>query len=566
MLSTHFSAEVQEALNYKISEVQTIKDQLALLDVKIDRYDTIIQNIDKKIVPLIDEINVAVSSVKTAYDNLVSIGCSNNLYWEMTSKKCYDYYYDYGISEHCKTTYTCVKNPNLTSNPYYGVKYYRKPQNQDYGSNIVREFSGTISTGSTILAVLGIDGTSNLALGDFIVDNIDNPTVFYENNLPTIVGFGTTSVVNSTIDFEGSVSYGSTIIASIGVGSTGQINLGDTITLPTVLDQGTIIVGFGTTTITIDNVWDPGSGTFISTSAITSSLIVSIPATMTTGLGTFKVGPLQSYPGLFLSTSANIDATNSNFTDIRTTQVSYTTFDYTNNPIDPVTVGIIDNKTIGYGNSVVKVANGYPSGPYQWHQVMTSSFANKADGELNDGERYLRNTYPEPNCGAGNANYYPGDLSWPGIVNFTYNEMGQMISSSFTYANEGDKVIVSYGQTTNVGYAYSTKTITNPNCVSYGNSTFAAIQSRNAIIAKNEPQIDNLVASSTALRGLRDILESRAFSMLQGRINGDIEVNNLTQSLKIIQSTDYTQFEPTNYYYNVEEGKYNSSTIGVATN
>ena len=56
MISTNFIAEQQQELDYKITEVQMLKDQLTLMDVRIDRYDTIIGNIDKQIIPLIDEI------------------------------------------------------------------------------------------------------------------------------------------------------------------------------------------------------------------------------------------------------------------------------------------------------------------------------------------------------------------------------------------------------------------------------------------------------------------------------------------------------------------------------
>jgi hypothetical protein len=87
MISTNFIAEQQEELDYKTAEVQMIKDQLTLMDVKIDRYDTIIGNIDKQIIPLVDEINVAITSVKTAYDNRIAAGCRSDLYWEETSTK-----------------------------------------------------------------------------------------------------------------------------------------------------------------------------------------------------------------------------------------------------------------------------------------------------------------------------------------------------------------------------------------------------------------------------------------------------------------------------------------------
>jgi len=564
MISTHFIAEQQEELDHKIAEVEMIKDQLTLMDVKIDRYDSIISNIDKQIIPLIDEINVAITSVKTAYDNRIANKCKNNLYWELTSTQSYGGRY---AAE--ETVYTCKKNPSVGINyGYYGAKYYRKPHNQDYGSNIVREFFGTIGAGSTILGVLGIEGTSNLLVGDNIVDNIDNPTIF-PIDLPTIVGFGTTSIAGVTTDFGGSVSSGSTIIANVGVGTTVGINTGDSITLSGVLNPSTKVVGFGTTSITVNNVWDPVSGKFISTSSVAKSLIVSIPA-VATGTGTFKVGPLVTYPALILSGPAQIDATNTNFTDIRTTQTSSTVFDYSNNPIDPVTIGIMGSGTIGLGHKLVRVNNGSPIGPFQWHEIMTADFASKSDSELNDTEKYLRTTYPEPACGASYAEYYPGDTSWPIKYNYFYSEFGIKIDSSTTssYAQEGDTVVVGFGLTIpfDIGTT-STKppgAASNSDCTNiYDAAITAAEVSRDAIIARNLPKIDFLLNASAPLRDMRDTMESRAFGLLQGRVHGDTEINKLKDNLVILHAADYAPFEPPVYYFDATTGKLVSSQVGV---
>lgn len=567
MLSTHFVSDLQEELKYKKAEVIAIKDQLALMDVKIDRYDTIIENIDKQVIPLFNEINVAISSVKTAYDNRISAKCRSNLYWEVTSTTSYTYEGQTTTT----TTYTCKKNPATRINyGYYGLKYYRKPQNQDYGANIVREFSGSISAGSTILAVFGEDGTSSLLDGDLIVDNIDSPIVFESNNLPSIVGFGTTTVAYPTIDFEGVATFGSNIIGGTGAGSTLSVNIGDFIILPTLLKDGTKVVGFGTTSVTIDNVWDPGSGTFISTTAASSGLIISLPAEAT-GFGTFKIGPPQDYPALFLSTSANITAVDSFFTDIRNTQTSYTEFDYSNNPIDPVTIGIIDANSVGYGHTVRRVNNGAPKGPFQWEEVMTASFANKPKEKLNESEKYLKSKYKEPKCGFGSAVYYVGDFSWPIIISNVYSQDGALISSSSTYATEGTQVVVGSGSINSS--TVSTTSVKPPGAASnsqctnvYDAAIPVAESNRDAVMSRNLSKIDALIASSLPLREVRDTLESRAFSMLQGRIYGDVEINNLKKNIKAMQSADYTPFEPQSHCYVVENGKYNSSSIGVSPN
>ena len=564
MISTNFISEQQEELDYKTAEVQMIKDQLTLMDVRIDRYDAIIGNIDKQIIPLVDEVNDAITSVKTAYDNRIAAGCKSDLYWEVTSTKSYT-----GFFPIVETVYTCKKNPSVrTDYGYYGAKYYRRPQNQDYGSNIVREFLGTIGSGTTTLAVLGIDGTSNLLVGDDIVDNIDSPVVFSSNNLPTIIGFGTISIAGVTTDFGGSVSLGSTIIANVGVGTTIGINTGDSISLSGILTTGTRVVGFGTTTITVNNVWNSTTGTFITTSATAKSLIVSIPA-VGTGTGTFKVGPLVTYPTLILDAVALSTATNANFTNIRTTQIDSTTFDYSNNPIDPVTVGILNSNTISLGHKLVKVNNGSPIGPFQWQEVMTADFASKSDAQLNDSERYLRTTYPEPACGAGYARYYPGNTEWPIKYTYTYGFGGYPPSSSdATYAQEGDTITVGFGLTSLFGIGYANVSSINPSagvCNPLDAAITAAEASRDAILSRNLSKIDSLIAASNPLREMRNTMESRAFAMLQGRVYGDVEVNKLKQNLSILKSTDYTSFEPPTYYFDATTGKLVSSVVGIPT-
>ena len=563
MISTNFIAEQQEELDYKIAEVQMLKDQLTLMDVRIDRYDTIIGNIDKQIIPLIAEINVAISSVKTAYDSRIDAGCKSDLYWELTSTKSY-----IGFLPIEEIVYTCKKNPSVRIDEgLYGAKYYRRPQNQDYGSNIVREFLGTIGSGTSTLAVFGVNETQNLLVGDNIVDNIDNPVVFSSVNLPKIVGFGTTSIAGVTTDFGGYVSSGSTIIANIGIGTTIGINIGDSISLTGILTTGTKVVGFGTTTITVNNVWNPGTGTFISTSAITNSLIISISA-VGTGTGSFKVGPLVTYPALILDKSAQTNASNVNFTNIRSTQTDSTIFDYSNNPIDPVTVGILNTNTLGLGHKLVRINNGSPIGPFQWQEVMTAEFANKSDSQLNDTERYLKTTYPEPACGASYARYYLGNNLWPVIYTNSYTGGGSFISSTSAYAVEGTTVAIGYGNTSLYTIGYSNVSSINPSagvCNPLNTAITTAEANRDTIIANNLPKIDYLINASNPLREMRNTMETRAFAMLQGRVYANVEVNKLKQNLSILRSTDYTPFEPPTYYFDETSGKLVSSKVGVPT-
>jgi hypothetical protein len=637
-------ADHQKELDRKLAEVEMIKDQLTIMDVKIDRFDVLIQNIDKEIIPLIDEINVAIASVKTAYDARITAGCKSDLHWEVIGTN--EYEFD-GLS-FSETIYECKKNPGVRSDyGYYGAKYYRKPQNQDYGANIVKEFLGNISTGSTSLSILSDDGTSELQVGDEITDNVDNPTVFSTGNLPSIVGFGTTAIVASSTQFSGTISVGSTIIASTGIGTTGNVNVGDTISLSGVLALNTTVAGIGTTTTT-QTVWNPGLGTttvlttqttagqtvgigstvifvdsisgvsagsslsitgkltnvpvvsvgntfvrigtantigstigpgiaatfrtfngFVSTSVSVPSLIVSVAAIGSTTNGTFAVGILSTFPSLILSDASIEAATNTNFTCIRTTQIDATTFDYSNNPIDPVTVGIMENNTLGLGHKLVRVNNGSPVGPFQWKEVMTADFADKTDAQLNDDERYLRETYPEPPCGAGYARYYPGNNLWPTKSTFTYDVGGYPASStSSSYAQEGDTVTVGFGLTTPFGIDYANVSSINPSagtCNPLNTTITTAETNRDAIITRNTPKIDSLIASASALRSIRDKMEGQAFAVLQGRVYGDVEINKLKTELAALRATDLKQYEPPTYYFNPDTGKTSSSTVGVGS-
>jgi hypothetical protein len=568
-------ADHQKELDRKLAEVEMIKDQLTIMDIKIDRFDTLIQNIDKEVIPLIDEINVAITSVKNAYDARITAGCKSDLYWELIGKKVYSFFGDTFTDAPYDLIYQCKKNPNVRIDyGYYGAKYYRKPQNQDYGANIVKEFLGTISVGSTSLAILSNDGTSELQVGDTITDNVDNPTVFSSANLPSIVGFGTTAIVGTSTQFSGTISVGSTIIAHTGIGTTGNINVGDTISLSGVLAFNTKVAGIGTTT-TSQTVWNPnyggaGVGSMISTSVTVSSLIVSVAGIGSTTNGIFTVGIVSTFPSVILSGGSIKEATNTNFTDIRTTQTEATTFDYSNNPIDPVTVGIMGNNTLGLGHKLIRVNNPNvsPVGPFQWKEVMTANFADKTDAQLNEDERYLRSTYPEPACGAGYARYYPGNISWPVVITYTYDTDGVVILQTSSYAPEESTVTVGFGLTTPFGIGTTSTSSNNPTfsgCSALQTVIDDAETSRDVIIARNTPKIDSLIASSSALRSIRDKMEGQAFAVLQGRVYGDVEINKLKAELAALRAVDLKQYEPETYYFNPDTGKTSSSTVGVGS-
>lgn len=545
-ISTTIVAELEQELAYKTAEKEQLRDQLSLYDVRIDNYDAIIENMDRSILPLIDEINVAISSVKSAYDARIAAGCKSDLVWTQTSSRSFRV----GIagSSITQITYTVTKNPDVRIDyGYWGAKYYRRPRNQDYGANIVKDFIGTIGVGNTNLAVVTIGGTFRIEINDTITDSLTSPSVFAIDNLPEVVSFGTSSIVINQVDFGGSIAFGSTIIAHVGVGTTVGINTGDVIVNVSALPYGTTVVGFGTTSYQVE-VWEESSGSYISSSTIANSLIVS-----SAGIGstttTFQIGITSEFPSLFLSTSSVAIGSSTVFTVIRNTQSVLDEFDFTNNPIDPVTIGIMNNSTAGYGHTLVRVNNLSSPGPHQWREVLGPEFG------------------PEPACGNNFARYYSGNLQWPGFITYTMNSSGVAIASTFSYANEGTSVVVTIGGTisSRVATAYTGTSSINPSagvCSPLDSAITAAEASRDAIIARNQPIIDSTINASSELRRLRDRLESVAFTILQGRAAADAELVRLTNSITNIRSLDLRQYEPENYR---SANRFSSSTVGIAS-
>lgn len=550
MISTYFIADLEEKLAYKKAERNTIRDQLVLLDVKIDRYDRIIKNIDKDIFPLIDEINDTISAVKTAYDNRIAIGCKSDLYWELKSTSTYTAFNSGSYSQVTKSKYKVSKNPDvMVEEGYYGVKYYRRPQNQDYGANIVKEILGNIESEESELTVVSNAGTFNLQVGDTVVDNIEDPYVFSSGNLPEIIGFGTASVLGITTYFEGSISFGSTILVNTGIGSTLEINIGDAIVLQNVLSPNTTVVGFGTGLYTIEILDSTGSN-FIDTTVVGDALILSSAAI---GVGTtsiFPVGQYSNFPSLILNSPASHSVTDTNFTIIRSTQSKELDFDWTNNPIDPVTIGILNKRTVGVGHTIDLIKNGNPKGPFQWREVL---------GDYD----------PEPKCGNDNARYYPGNNSWPIRIAFSYNQF--IPSSSESYAMEGDEVVVSIGSTTNL-FEISTTSAkppyyngtvpSNSVCASYASTITAREATRDEVIARNVPKIKKLIATSSILRELRDGMESQAFAIVQSQASIDVEIKNLRRGLKSLKSTDFAPYEPP---LSASPQRFSSFTPGISS-
>ena len=218
-------ADIIKGLLDKVELSKTAREDilriLALKDAKIDEIDELIVNIDKQIPGLIKNINDTVDPIKTAYDARINNGCRSDITWEVTETGTDENDDDY-------TIYTVVKNNTRQETNFYGQKYYRKPLNRDFGSNIIAEIVGdirNIPTGITTIAVTSDNGIEGVEVGDIVTDNLDKPTIFSAGNLPRVTGFGTTTIVGFNTTVQGTIGVGSDHFVASGAGSTLAVEL-----------------------------------------------------------------------------------------------------------------------------------------------------------------------------------------------------------------------------------------------------------------------------------------------------------------------------------------------------
>ena len=504
--------DLKEKIKNARNTRDSVLDQLTLMDVQIDQIDKLIQRIDKKIPPILKTINDRITEVKNAYDNRINLNCRSDLKWELTVTQG-----NRATEDSLISTYTCVKNDTREQKNLYGQKYYRKPLNRDFGSNLIKEFTGTIKDESKTLAVVSVGGTNSIRVGDIITDNIETPEVFTVGDLPKVVGFGTTSIIGVTTTLGGSIGVGSDHFINVGIGTTLGINVGAAVSLPGILPEGTTVTGIGTADVIVP-LYDDNSGTFTNTVVNQSSLILSNVALATTSNQEIFVGILTTLPSLLLDERAISDSTNGTFSVIRSTLEIDSDFDYNKSPLDPVTVGIMGSKR-GLGHKTEIVNNGHPPGPKQWKE---------------------QHGDPEPDIGAGNVVYYEGVASWPVVT----DELNVV-----SYAVKG-QVLVSTSSTLTSEDATATNSIIPPTPYDANDCTAADDRIADAEAAASasalQPfvdEINELNSLSAALRKVRDKKELQAYGMLQGAAYQKSEMNELKAQIDEIESKDLTEYE-----------------------
>ena len=516
------------------NQVTQMLEQLTIVDARIDEYDKLINKVDKKMPPLINEINSSLDDVADAYKARVAAGCKNDLAWVLLETKKGNK----ATAGEDSYVYQVAKDPSTRKQlNYYGVKYYRRPKNREYGANLVDQIdNANIDPLTTVLVVfdddagdlIGIASTdgieysdsgspATIKLGDFITDDLDDPQIFATGNLPTVVGLGTTSYPKERGNITGMTTSGtSKFYENRAVGLASDFKVGDVLYADNVFPQGTTITGFEESTF--DATFVNNVGVTTTEEIVIDVFLTSNPAIATTEGHQIQVGIVSTYPAVFLSTITQVGATNSSFLIVRPPDVGGIEFEETKNPIDPVEIGIAEGNRVGKGNKVELVNNGDPKIVASWHEVRDE---------------------PEPAVGAGFVEYWVGDDQWPTL---TTNNGGQQ-NQQVTYPAEGTTVNISFGSTVSGSIGYGVNPNNPSGCGGLDSAISSAESDRDAKIAVNKPKVEYYTGVTAALRDLRDELETQAWSFMQGVGHINEKKRKDTERAVQLENLDWTEFE-----------------------
>jgi hypothetical protein len=488
-------------------QVKDMREVLTISDAIIDEYDEVIDALDTKNVPLVNEINSTITTVCGAYDARIAAGCLSPLIWqEQESTTIFSKAYGGSVDT---TTWKVVKDPSQRVQlNYYGCKYYRHPKNREYGANVIDEISDASVDQLTDVLVI-FDSNANdytagtnpiIKIGDYITDDLEEPYTWTTGNIPTVVGLGTTGYPKEQGTVSGFCTSGVNRIYGDNItGFLTSFSIGDYIYDDANFPQGTYITGFGTAVAEI--IIDGGVPSETDIDYVTTSEV----AIGTTEYHEFTVGIVSTYNAVFLDTITTVGAARSSFLIVRGPTNADLNFEVTKNPIDPVEIGLAEGNKIGKGHRISLMNNGDPKVIAKWHEVR------------ND---------PEPAVGAGYCEYWVGASSWPTIQ--TVNRSGAGTTASpytYSYATaqyvpEGYTISVSSGSSIPSAIRSTTSVSpTNPGltgCTDLTTAISTAESAMSAKISENTPKINHNLKASQTLRRLRDEEETTAWSMLQG--------------------------------------------------
>lgn len=524
---------LREDMQSKEIQKEQMTDMLLLLDIDLDMYDELIVNIDSYIPPLVNQINTKITAVQNAYRARITNGCKNDLEWVLIGTRTVAGVGTVGPKTY--NTYQCQKvGADYRTINYYGAKYYKRPKDRDYGASAVKELpSASVGIGSTYMIIndatrdaSGFTILSGIQTGDTITDSIEQPSIFAIGQLPEVVGFGSTSLLGISTTFGGSISIGSTILAYTGFNTTAGITTGDKIWRTGITSTDSLVVGFGTTTVSVTGIDTLGITTTFDID--TTSVILSKPAIASTSQTIFNVGVYTSYPTIFISTTTPYGTSDDNFFIIRNTG-SDESFDPVTNGENPVEVGLIKNDTkTGYGHSLILINNGSPD--------ITATYREEIDAE--------------PSVGGGFTSYYIGNTSWPGVL--TPSTSGStypptVTGYSFSYATEGQTITVLAGAgSSSAGIGYSGISPLAPSagtCSTSDSNITAAESDLNSTKNTNLPVINDYILKSSTLRSIRDTKQSTAWAYRRGRGSIINDVRRLSDQINTLEAIDLDEFE-----------------------
>jgi hypothetical protein len=527
----------------KVSQRLGILDQLALIDTEIDKYSTIINNMDNAALPYFNTINSAINPVKNAYDARIAASCRSKLKWVLVDERSSLVFSQGNVGlQNLQTWEVQLDEDEYDFVGYHGAKYYQKPLNRDYGASIQGEFVGITSDGSSVIAVASSSSIpSSIQIGDTITDSLTSPSIFISGDLPEIVGFGTTSAIGFVTTLTGGISTGSNIFAHFGAGiSTIGLEVGmllsysGGLTTDTILPQETTIVGFGTTTYELEYIND--SGILTTSSLPCPSLILSASAVNGVEEGVFTVGIVTSYQSVLLSTSALADSENQIFTAIRISADIDASFDPLSNPNEPLTIGSLGSGSIGAGGSVYYTDSGDPS-TTRTHRPSETYVDPVSNNVVNR----------EPKVGAGRADYYVGSTQWPTLTRcVTVNEV---TTCTTTYATLGQRVVVGAASTllsSGIGYTATGPGGVNPfgsTCNALTAAISSAESNMNSTISANESAARSIINNTATLRDKRDQKQLYAWSLLQAASSLRAEIQKLNQQINQLENFNFSAYE-----------------------
>lgn len=560
--------ELKKELASKIKQREGVLDQLKIVDVLLDKMDSVITNIDKDAQSHIDKINPTVAAVKTAYDARISAGCRSNAEWVVTSTES-----RFSLRFAADADYVTYEVKEIESlkdqNNYHGLKYYSKPSDKDYGSSLINDFKGIARAGSTVLGIhsssfesvnAGVfDYPQFITVGDSIIDDIENPQIFSDVDIPKVVGLGFTDYIGIVTTLIGGIDAGSNIFRHFGAGSladiTTLISAGERIALNEPFVSGNTnpadvfavgfatVTGIGTGTQIIN--YNNQHGESVSDTIDIQTLILSESASQAVSEQEFTVGIITSIGAYFLDTTAKQNSGITTFFGIRQDADLDAGFNVTANPHSPVKIGILNSSSAGIGHSVYYDRSGDPAGTQRWRPETAHARIRVRKGD--DIE-----AVEEPKVGAGNAPFNIGNFSWPTLVDST-NNGGGFYSTTVTYAPIGTKLTVSsddVGAGTTGGVSVSTGYAVVPpggvfpsNCGDLDNDISSSESTMNSTISKHEPIARGIMGLSATLRKNRAGKQLFAWSLLQASKSLKDDIADLTNQIRSMQNTDFSKYE-----------------------